>query len=247
MEFLGQIHAAVRFNICSIYVTEADTPILPKKETIYTSLEHVQTLSQPSFITATVKDLLGNGKFHTHTNTEEGPDKPKGLDGNVCSCPSNIVTIVPPKWPWEIHHGRRSGPVLHKIIVSLSICSTVGDKAPLHSWILNIRRLLVAGTFTNNVQTAIVTYIPLRHILSIVLTNFNGNFISRPSLYTSQLLGSQGTQPTVYTPLWNQSSISYCHLERKKLPCLELNSWPSLPGSYPLTIRVWCICDFNLI
>ena len=29
--------------------------------------------------------------------TEEGPDKPKRLDGNVCSCPSYIVTIYPPK------------------------------------------------------------------------------------------------------------------------------------------------------
>ena len=30
------------------------------------------------------------------SSTEKGPEKPKGLDENVCSC-SNIVTIDPPK------------------------------------------------------------------------------------------------------------------------------------------------------
>ena len=40
--------------------------------------------------------------------------RPKRLDGNMCSCPSNIVTIDQPKRHWEIHHGRRSSPVRHK-------------------------------------------------------------------------------------------------------------------------------------
>ena len=31
------------------------------------------------------------------TDTEEGPERPKCLDGNVCSHPSYTVTINPPK------------------------------------------------------------------------------------------------------------------------------------------------------
>ena len=31
------------------------------------------------------------------TDTEVGPERLKRLDGNVCSCPSYIVTINPPK------------------------------------------------------------------------------------------------------------------------------------------------------
>ena len=52
----------------------------------------------------------------THTNTEGGPERLKRLDGNVCSCPSNIVIIDSPKRHWEIHRGRRSSPVQQKIM-----------------------------------------------------------------------------------------------------------------------------------
>ena len=34
---------------------------------------------------------------YTHTTTEEDRERLKRLDGNVCSCPSYIVTINPPK------------------------------------------------------------------------------------------------------------------------------------------------------
>ena len=46
--------------------------------------------------------LGGNGQTmdcakNIPTNTEEDPERPKRLDENVCSCPSYIVTIDPPK------------------------------------------------------------------------------------------------------------------------------------------------------
>ena len=58
----------------------------------------------------------------THANTEEGPERPKHLDEEVCSCPSYIVTIDPPKGHWEIHRGRWSGPVQHKNIIYIVMC-----------------------------------------------------------------------------------------------------------------------------
>ena len=34
---------------------------------------------------------------YKNTDAEEGLERKKHLDRNVCSCPSNIVTINPPK------------------------------------------------------------------------------------------------------------------------------------------------------
>ena len=60
-----------------------------------------------------------------HSNTEEGPKRPKHLDKNACSFPPYSVTMDPTKnMYWEIHRGQQSVPVQSKIVSKKDVIIT---------------------------------------------------------------------------------------------------------------------------